>query len=49
MKCIDCIYHEALREDAFYCEAYNDLFPEDDSDGAEECNQFKQTEDVTNG
>ena len=43
MTCKDCIHHEALKErdDYFYCEAYNDIFPDDDSDGAErECEQF---------
>lgn len=45
MTCKDCLHHEAMRPDAFYCEAYNDLFVEDDVEGAENCNQFKQTED----
>lgn len=50
MTCKDCLHHEALREDAFYCEAYNDLFNEDEDETfTAMCPEFKQTEDVTHG
>lgn len=46
MTCKDCLHHEAENRPGgtFYCEAYNDIFTNDDTEGAENCNQFAQTE-----
>lgn len=40
MTCKDCVHHEKFHDDAFYCEAQNDLMDEDDYDHAEECKWF---------
>ena len=41
MTCRQCVHHETMREDAFYCESHNDLFEEDESFEAEQqCRYF---------
>ena len=40
MTCKDCVHHEKFRDEAFYCEAQNDLFSEDDGFDATECPWF---------
>ena len=41
MRCKDCFHYERIDDDAFYCEAYNELFYDGNENGAEQCNQFK--------
>ena len=46
MTCKDCVHHEKFHDDAFYCEAQNDLMDEDDGfDCAEACKWFVKTDD----
>lgn len=40
MTCKQCVHHEAFRDDAFYCEAQNDLMEETDDNHAEQCRWF---------
>ena len=39
MTCKQCVHHEKFRDDAFYCEAQNDLMDETD-EPAESCQWF---------
>ena len=41
MTCKQCVHHEKFHDDAFYCEAMNDLMDETDTDDAEMCHWFK--------
>ena len=40
MTCKQCVHHERFHDDAFYCEAQNDLMDETDDDDAEQCRWF---------
>ena len=40
MTCKQCVHHETFHDDAFYCEAQNDLMMEDDNYNAEDCAYF---------
>lgn len=40
MNCKDCVPHEKFHDDAFYCEAINDLMDEAGTDDAELCKWF---------
>lgn len=40
MTCKQCVHHEKFHDDAFYCEAQNDLMEETDEPNAEECRWF---------
>ena len=41
MNCKDCVHYEKFHDDAFYCEAMNDSFPNWESEDAEDCEWFK--------
>ena len=41
MNCSECYYYEKFHDDAFYCEAVNDEFPNGEMENAEECEWFK--------
>ena len=46
--CKTCIHHEDVNDDSFYCEAHNDLFPDEDEFVAEDCKFYHRvaTENV---
>ena len=40
MTCKQCVHHEKFHDEAFYCEAVNDLMSESDDMDAESCRWF---------
>ena len=40
MTCKDCVHHEKFHDEAFYCEAQNDLMDETEDNDAEQCRWF---------
>ena len=40
MTCKQCVHHEKFHDDAFYCEAQNDLMEEDETFDSEQCEWF---------